>query len=131
MRLPTRIDKRIHSGANGHRETGAPADAGQSRYEVLAHDSAHLALGRYADGRGVLYVGSMAAGNVYAVELEQGRAKAVRTIASDLLMPVGAAYRDGCVSTLKQPHIHIPNKPRIRASNQPSFGIQKQPLRGY
>ncbi|MDB5991452.1 MAG: putative quinone deshydrogenase [Herbaspirillum sp.] len=53
-----------------------------------------MALGRYADGRGVLYVGSMA-GNVYAVELEQGRAKAVRTIASGLTMPVGVAYRDG------------------------------------
>jgi glucose/arabinose dehydrogenase len=54
-----------------------------------------MALGRYADGRGVLYVGSMSAGNVYAVELEQGRAKAVRTIASGLSMPVGVAYRDG------------------------------------
>src|SRR4029077_9475006 len=32
---------------------------------------------------------------VYAVELDQGRATAVRTIASDLLMPVGVAYRNG------------------------------------
>jgi glucose/arabinose dehydrogenase len=55
-----------------------------------------MALGRYADGRGVLYVGSMGgAGKVYAVELEQGRAKAVHTIASGLQMPVGVAYRDG------------------------------------
>jgi glucose/arabinose dehydrogenase len=54
-----------------------------------------MTLGRYADGRGVLYVGSMGAGKVYAVELEQGRAKAVRTIASSLQMPVGVAYRDG------------------------------------
>src|SRR5438445_13663347 len=43
-----------------------------------------MALGRYADGRGVLYVGSMGAGKVYAVELEQGRAGAVHTIASGL-----------------------------------------------
>ena len=54
-----------------------------------------MALGRYADGRGVLYVGSMGAGNVYAVELDQGRAKAVHIIASGLPMPVGVAYRDG------------------------------------
>ena len=54
-----------------------------------------MALGRYADGRGVLYVGSMGAGNVYAVELDQGRAKAVHTIASGLQMPVGVAYREG------------------------------------
>src|SRR5258708_3670256 len=54
-----------------------------------------MALGRYADGRGVLYVGSMNAGNVYAVELEQGGVAAVRTIASGLPMPVGVAYRNG------------------------------------
>lgn len=54
-----------------------------------------MALGRYADGRGVLYVGSMGVGNVYAVELDQGRAKAVHIIASGLPMPVGVAYRDG------------------------------------
>jgi glucose/arabinose dehydrogenase len=54
-----------------------------------------MALGRYADGRGVLYVGSMGTGNVYAVELDQGRAKAVHIIASGLPMPVGVAYRDG------------------------------------
>ncbi|MES1997809.1 MAG: PQQ-dependent sugar dehydrogenase [Pseudomonadota bacterium] len=54
-----------------------------------------MALGRYADGHGVLYVGSMGAGNVYAVELDQGRARAVHIIASGLPMPVGVAYRDG------------------------------------
>lgn len=54
-----------------------------------------MTLGRYADGRGVVYVGSMGAGKVYAVELEQDRAKAVRVIASGLPMPVGVAYRDG------------------------------------
>ena len=54
-----------------------------------------MALGRFADGRGVLYVGSMGAGKVYAVALDQGRASAVHTIASGLEMPVGVAYRDG------------------------------------
>lgn len=54
-----------------------------------------MALGRYADGRGVLYVGSMAAGNVYAVELNQDRAAAVHIIASGLTKPVGVAYREG------------------------------------
>ena len=54
-----------------------------------------MALGRYADGRGVIYVGSMTAGNVYAVELEQDRAAAVHIIASGLTKPVGVAYRKG------------------------------------
>ncbi|CAH1905621.1 Glucose/sorbosone dehydrogenases [Candidatus Nitrotoga sp. HW29] len=54
-----------------------------------------MVLGRYADGRGVLYVGSMAAGNVYAVELNQNRAAAVHIIASGLTKPVGVAYREG------------------------------------
>ena len=53
-----------------------------------------MTLGRYADGRGVLYVGSMGAGKVYAVELALGRARAVHTIASGLNMPVGVAYQD-------------------------------------
>lgn len=66
--------------------------------ELLTHavpNARQMALGRYANGRGVLYVGSMSAGNVYAVELEQNRAKAVHIIASGLELPVGAAYRDG------------------------------------
>ncbi|WP_370551359.1 sorbosone dehydrogenase family protein [Glaciimonas sp. PAMC28666] len=55
-----------------------------------------MALGRYAGGRGILYVGSMSAGGkVYAVELDQGHAKAVHTIATGLEMPVGVAYRNG------------------------------------
>ncbi|HKW84035.1 MAG TPA: sorbosone dehydrogenase family protein, partial [Burkholderiaceae bacterium] len=54
-----------------------------------------MVLGRYADGQGVLYVGSMGAGKVYAVELDQGRATRVRTIASGLELPAGVAYRDG------------------------------------
>ena len=55
-----------------------------------------MALGGYAGGRGILYVGSMSAGGkVYAVELDQGHAKAVHTIATGLEMPVGVAYRNG------------------------------------
>ena len=54
-----------------------------------------MTLGRYADGKGVLYVGSMGAGKVYAVELEQGKAQRVHTLASGLAMPAGVAYRNG------------------------------------
>lgn len=54
-----------------------------------------MTLGRYADGRGVLYVGSMGQGMVYAVELDRGRARRVHTIASGLVSPAGVAYRDG------------------------------------
>ena len=54
-----------------------------------------MTLGRYADGKGVLYVGSMGAGKVYAVELDQGKALRVHTLASGLSMPAGVAYRNG------------------------------------
>ena len=54
-----------------------------------------MTLGRYADGKGVLYVGSMGEGKVYAVELDQGRARGVHTIASGLSLPAGVAYRNG------------------------------------
>ena len=54
-----------------------------------------MALGRYADGKGVLYVGSMGAGKVYAVELDQGKALRVHTLASGLALPAGVAYRNG------------------------------------
>ncbi|HEY9104758.1 sorbosone dehydrogenase family protein [Chitinimonas sp.] len=54
-----------------------------------------MTLGRYAEGKGVLYVGSNSAGKVYAVELAEAKAKQVRTIASGLTMPVGVAYKDG------------------------------------
>ena len=54
-----------------------------------------MTLGRHAGDRAVLYVGSMHAGKVYAVELDHGRARAVRTIASGLALPAGVAYRDG------------------------------------
>jgi len=54
-----------------------------------------MALGPFKDGKGVLYVGSMGEGKVFAVEMDQGRAGAVHTIASGLQMPVGVAWRDG------------------------------------
>ncbi|HEY4069085.1 MAG TPA: PQQ-dependent sugar dehydrogenase [Burkholderiaceae bacterium] len=56
-----------------------------------------MALGRFSDGRGVLYVGSKNAGNVYAVELDHGKARAVHKLASDVLGPIGIAYRDGAL----------------------------------
>ncbi|MCX7170466.1 MAG: sorbosone dehydrogenase family protein, partial [Proteobacteria bacterium] len=47
------------------------------------------------DGR-ILYVGSMGAGKVYALELDTNyRAGPVRVIAQGLDMPVGVAFRDG------------------------------------
>jgi glucose/arabinose dehydrogenase len=54
-----------------------------------------LALGLQADGRGVLYVGSMGAGKVYAVELEGEHARAVRVVASGIELPAGLAWRNG------------------------------------
>jgi glucose/arabinose dehydrogenase len=54
-----------------------------------------MALGRFVDGKGVLYVGSMDEGKVYAVELDGGKAGAVHTVASHLQMPSGLAWRDG------------------------------------
>lgn len=54
-----------------------------------------MALGRYVDGKGVVYVGSTGAGKVYAVEIEQGRARGVHTLAAGLTLPAGVAYRDG------------------------------------
>ncbi len=54
-----------------------------------------MALGRFAGGKGVLYVGSMGEGKVYAVELDAGKALAVHVIASRLQLPIGVAWRDG------------------------------------
>ncbi len=54
-----------------------------------------LALGRFDGDRGVVYVGSMGAGVVYAVEIAGGRARAVYTIATGLNRPAGVAWRDG------------------------------------
>ena len=54
-----------------------------------------MALGRWEGGRGTVYVGSMRAGKVYAVEIGAASRATVRTIASDLEMPSGVAWRDG------------------------------------
>jgi glucose/arabinose dehydrogenase len=55
-----------------------------------------MVLGRYANGKGVLYVGSNGpGGKVYAVELDGGKALRVHTIASGLRDPTGVAWRDG------------------------------------
>ena len=54
-----------------------------------------MALGRWEGGKGTVYVGSMRAGKVYAVEIGAASRATVRTIASDLEMPSGVAWRDG------------------------------------
>jgi glucose/arabinose dehydrogenase len=56
-----------------------------------------MTLGRFDNGKGVLYVGSMGEGKVYAVELDGARAVRVHTIASGLQMPAGLAWRDGAL----------------------------------
>jgi len=53
-----------------------------------------MTLGRYADGRGVVYVGSMREGKVYAVEIGGAAPAKVRVIASGLELPLGVAYRN-------------------------------------
>jgi glucose/arabinose dehydrogenase len=68
------------------------------RFELLTDavpGARAMTLGRFADGSGTLYVGSMGAGKVYAVELDAGRARRVHTLASGLLRPAGVAYRNG------------------------------------
>jgi len=68
------------------------------RIELLTDavpNARQMALGRYANGQGVLYVGSRSEGKVYAVELAGAKAGAVHTIASGLDMPSGLAWRDG------------------------------------
>jgi glucose/arabinose dehydrogenase len=61
--------------------------------EVLARvDNARgMALG----DKGTLFVGSMRAGKVVAVRMAAGAAPQTITIASDLKLPVGVAFRDG------------------------------------
>ncbi len=54
-----------------------------------------LTLGRHAEGKAIVYVGSAGAGNVYAVEVDQARVTAVHTLAKGLDSPIGVAYRDG------------------------------------
>jgi glucose/arabinose dehydrogenase len=64
--------------------------------EVLS-DQVPGARGMALGPKGTLFVGSRAQGNVYAITLDPSRAYAakVRTIASDLNMPIGVAIRNG------------------------------------
>jgi len=70
------------------------------RVELLTDavpNARQMTLGRSADGKGIVYVGSASAGKVYAVEYgTSGRAN-VRTIAASLPLPTGVAYRDGAL----------------------------------
>jgi glucose/arabinose dehydrogenase len=47
--------------------------------------------------KGTLFVGSMKAGNVYAIRLAPGVPAQVVTVASGLKLPVGVAFRDGAL----------------------------------
>ncbi len=68
------------------------------RIELLTDavpNARQMALGRSADGKSVVYVGSRSAGKVYAFEIDGAKAGPVRTIASGLEMPSGVAWREG------------------------------------
>ena len=68
------------------------------RIEVLTDqvpNARGMALGDFADGRGVVYVGSREAGQVYGVEIDKGRAGKVHVLARGLTQPVGVAWRAG------------------------------------
>jgi glucose/arabinose dehydrogenase len=56
-----------------------------------------MTLGRHDGGKGIVYVGSAQAGKVYAVEYGQSGRASVRTVAADLQLPTGVAYRDGAL----------------------------------
>jgi glucose/arabinose dehydrogenase len=68
------------------------------RVELLTDavpNARQMALGRNGDGKGVVYVGSAGAGNVYAVEYGTSGAGKVHVVASGLALPTGVAWRDG------------------------------------
>lgn len=68
------------------------------RIEVLTDQvpgARGLALGDFAGGKGVVYVGSRSEGKVYGVEVDGARASRVHVLASGLEQPVGVAYRNG------------------------------------
>jgi glucose/arabinose dehydrogenase len=70
------------------------------RVELLTDavpNARQMTLGRSADGKGIVYVGSASAGKVYAVEYEASGRASVRTIAAGLQLPTGVAYRDGAL----------------------------------
>ena len=60
------------------------------RIELLTDavpNARQMTLGRSADGKGIVYVGSASAGRVYAVEYEASGRASVRTIAASLQLP--------------------------------------------
>jgi glucose/arabinose dehydrogenase len=68
------------------------------RIELLTDavpNARQMALGRNGDGKGIVYVGSASAGNVYAVEYGASGAGKVHVVASGLALPTGVAWRDG------------------------------------
>jgi len=70
------------------------------RVELLTDavpNARQMTLGRSADGKGIVYVGSASAGKVYAVEYEANGRANVHTIATGLQLPTGVAYRDGAL----------------------------------
>src|SRR6187401_779268 len=70
------------------------------RVELLTDavpNARQMTLGRSADGKGIVYVGSASAGKVYAVEYGASGHANVRTIASNLRLPTGVAWRDGAL----------------------------------
>lgn len=81
---------------------------------------------------GTLFVGSMSAGKVYAVtpSTDGTHADKVRTIAQDLRLPVGVAFKDGAlyVSAVDrilrfdaiEAHLDVPPKPQVVTDHLPS-----------
>jgi glucose/arabinose dehydrogenase len=70
------------------------------RVELLTDavpDARQMTLGRHGDGKGIVYVGSASAGRVYAVEYGTSGSATVRTVASNLRVPTGVAWRDGAL----------------------------------
>jgi glucose/arabinose dehydrogenase len=64
---------------------------------VAVPNARQMTLGRSADGKGIVYVGSASAGKVYAVEYGPSGRGDVRTIAAGLQLPTGVAYREGAL----------------------------------
>ena len=70
------------------------------RVELLTDavpNARQMTLGRHGDASGVVYVGSASAGRVYAVEYAASGKAAVHTVASNLPVPSGVAWRDGAL----------------------------------
>ena len=70
------------------------------RVELLTDavpNARQMTLGRSADGKGIVYVGSASAGKVYAVDYEASGRATVRTVAAGLQLPTGVAYREGAL----------------------------------